>query len=132
MATARPASQTVDAYIARCAPAVRARMQRIRRIIRRAAPDAEEKISYQIPTFTLNGALLHFAAFTNHIGLYPPVKGDKRLEKAVARYAGPKGNLRFPLDEPMPYELIERIAELRVKQNRARASAKAATRPRRP
>jgi uncharacterized protein YdhG (YjbR/CyaY superfamily) len=122
-AVARPAPETIGDYIARCPPNVRSRLERIRRIIRRAAPDAEEKISYKIPTFTLNGVLLHFAAFTNHIGLFPPVRGDARIEKAIARFAGPKGNLRFPLDEPMPYDLIERIAELRVKQNRAKTSA---------
>lgn len=123
MATARR-SLTVDEYIARCPPAVRSKVERIRRIIRRVAPDANERISYGIPTFTLNGVLLYFAAFTNHIGLYPPVKGNARIEKAIARYAGPKGNLRFPLDEPMPYDLIERIAELRVKQNRAKTSTR--------
>ncbi|HEV2181367.1 MAG TPA: DUF1801 domain-containing protein [Gemmatimonadaceae bacterium] len=122
MATPRPAPETVDAYIARCPPHVRSALQRIRRIVRRAAPDAEETISYRIPTFTRNGVLLHVAAFTNHIGLFPPVRGDARIEKAAARYAGPKGNLRFPLDEPIPYTLIERIAKLRVKQNRAKTS----------
>ena len=123
MPTGRPAPETVDEYIARCPPNVRSRLERIRRIVRRAAPDAEERISYRIPTFTWNGVLLHVAAFTNHIGLFPPIRGDARIEKAAARYAGPKGNLRFPLNEPIPYDLIERIAKLRVKQNRAKTSA---------
>ena len=123
MATTRSTPETVEEYIARCPPNVRSKLERIRRIVHRAAPDAEEKISYRIPTFTLNGVLLHVAAFTNQLGLFPPVRGDARIEKAVARYAGPKGNLRFPLDEPMPYTLIERIAALRVKQNLAKASA---------
>lgn len=122
MATSLPAPETVDAYIARCPPNVRSILERIRRIVRRAVPDAEERISYRMPTFTWNGVLLHVAAFTNHIGLFPPVRGDARIERAAAPYAGPKGNLRFPLDEPIPYALIERIAKLRVKQNRAKSS----------
>lgn len=128
MATARPASQSVDEYIARHPLAARTRLQRIRRIIRRAAPDAQETISYRMPAFTQHGVLLYFAAFTSHIGLFPPVKGDARIEKAMARYAGPKGNLRFPLDEPMPWALIERIAKLRAKQDRTKAAAKAKAR----
>jgi uncharacterized protein YdhG (YjbR/CyaY superfamily) len=72
----------------------------------------------------LSGALVYFAAFKTHIGFYPPAKGDAGLEKAVAPYAGEKGNLRFPLDQPMPYRLIERIVRLRVKQNLAKATAK--------
>ncbi|HEY8310141.1 MAG TPA: DUF1801 domain-containing protein, partial [Gemmatimonadaceae bacterium] len=113
--------ETIDDYIAGFAPEVRAILQRIRKTISAAAPGAQEIISYQIPTFRLNGALVHFAAFNHHIGFYPPVRGDARLEKAVARYAGPKGNLRFPLDEPIPYKLIERIVKVRVKQNMANA-----------
>jgi uncharacterized protein YdhG (YjbR/CyaY superfamily) len=72
----------------------------------------------------LNGVLVYFAAFKQHIGLYPPVKGDARLEKAVARYAGDKGNLRFPFSEPIPYDLIARIVKLKVKQNSTKALAK--------
>ena len=92
--------------------------------IRKAAPDAQEAISYRIPAFTLNGALVYFAAFKKHIGFYPPVKGDARLEKAIAAYAGPKGNLQFPLDRPIPYDLIEKIVKLRMRQNLAQAAAK--------
>ena len=77
-----------------------------------------------MPAFKQHGILVYFAAWTKHIGLYPPISGDKALEKAVARYAGPKGNLQFPLDEPMPYDLIERIVKLRVKQDLAKAAAK--------
>jgi len=89
-----------------------------------AAPGAQETISYQIPAFTLNGALVYFAAFKNHIGFYPPVRGDARMEKAVSIYAGEKGNLRFPLDQPIPYALIERVVKLRVKQNLAKVLAR--------
>jgi len=89
-----------------------------------AAPGAQETISYRIPAFRLNGVLVYFAAFKKHIGFYPPVRGDARLEKAVAPYAGEKGNLRFPLDQPIPFALIERITKLRVKQNLAKARSK--------
>lgn len=123
MATRRNAPATIDAYISAFSPEVRTILENIRQAIRRVAPDAEETISYQIPAFKLNGTLVYFAAFSKHIGFYPPVKGDERLKKAVSRYAGEKGNLRFPLDEPIPYDLIERIVRLRLKQNRQRAAA---------
>jgi uncharacterized protein YdhG (YjbR/CyaY superfamily) len=116
--------KTIDEYIAVFAPDVQAILKKIRQTIRRAAPDAEEVISYQMPAFRLHGMLVYFAAWQNHVGLYPPISGDAKLVKAVARYAGPKGNLQFPLDEPMPYDLIERIVEHRVKQNLAKAAAK--------
>lgn len=111
----------IDEYIATFPPNVRAILRKVRSTIRRAAPEAKETISYRIPTFKLQGPLVHFAAFKDHIGFYPPVKGDASIEKAVARYANEKGNLRFPLDEPIPYRLIERIVKLRVKQNLAKA-----------
>jgi uncharacterized protein YdhG (YjbR/CyaY superfamily) len=123
MATDRRTPKTIDEYIAAFSPEVREILEKVRQVVRRAAPDAQEAISYQIPTFKLNGALVYFAAFRKHIGFYPPVKGDARLEKAVSPYAGEKGNLRFPLDQPIPYELIERIAKLRVKQNLAKTAA---------
>jgi uncharacterized protein YdhG (YjbR/CyaY superfamily) len=77
-----------------------------------------------MPTFKQDGVLVHFAAFKDHIGLYPPIRGDAGLEKAISPYAGEKGNLRFPLDRPIPYDLIERILKLRVKQNLAKAVSK--------
>jgi uncharacterized protein YdhG (YjbR/CyaY superfamily) len=123
MASVRAAPKTIDEYIEAFSPEVQDILQKIRRVVHDAAPDAEEAISYQIPTFKLNGALVYFAAFKKHIGFYPPLSGDTRLEKAVSRYAGEKGNLRFPLDQPIPYDLIERITKLRVKQNLAKAAA---------
>ena len=99
-------------------------LQRIRATIANAAPDARETISYQIPAFMLNGPLVYFAAFKKHIGFYPPVRGNATLENAVAPYAGEKGNLRFPLDHPIPYRLIERIVKHRVKQNRVKTATK--------
>src|ERR1700677_601907 len=93
----------IDEYIALFSPEVQAILEKIRGIVKNAAPDAQETISYRIPTFKLNGALVHFAAFQRHIGFYPPVRGDAKLEKEIASYRGEKGNLRFPLDRPIPY-----------------------------
>ena len=124
MAPGGTAPKSIDEYIAAFSPEVQAVLERVRFTIRNAAPGAQETISYQIPAFTLSGVLVYFAAFKNHIGFYPPVKGDAKLEKAVLGYAGEKGNLRFPLDQPIPFGLIERIVKLRVKQNLAKAAAK--------
>ena len=120
MSATRTAPKNMDEYIAACAPEVRAILERIRRTVRNAVPDAQETISYRMPTFTLHGVLVHFAAFKKHIGFYPPVRGDAKLQKAIATYAGEKGNLQFPLDQPIPYGLIERIVKHRAKQNSAR------------
>jgi uncharacterized protein YdhG (YjbR/CyaY superfamily) len=121
MVSARRKPKTISAYIALFPPGVQEILEKIRSTIRSAAPAAQETISYQIPAFTQNGTLVYFAAFKKHIGFYPPVRGDARLENAVSKYAGEKGNLRFPLDQPIPYRLISRIVKLRVKQNMAKA-----------
>ena len=123
MAKAEP-PKDIDEYIAGFPADVRAILRKVRATIRMAAPEVTETISYQMPAFKQHGFLVYFAAWKEHIGLYPPVSGDKALEKAVARYAGPKGNLQFPLDEPIPYDVIERIVKLRVKQDAAKAEAK--------
>lgn len=115
---------TIDGYISQFPGDVRAALEDVRATIRRAAPDAEEVISYQMPAFRQHGILVYFAAWKAHVGLYPPISGDPAIEKAVARYAGPKGNLQFPLDGPMPLALIERVVRLRVKQDTAKAAAK--------
>ncbi len=104
MATGQETPKDIDEYIAAFSPEVQEILQKIRLTIRNVAADAQETISYQIPTVRLNGVLLYFAAFKKHIGFYPPVKGDAKLTKAVAPYAGEKGNLRFPLDQPIPYD----------------------------
>lgn len=114
----------IDAYISQFPADLRAVLEQVRETIRHAAPVAKEVISYQMPAFKRHRILVYFAAWKNHIGLYPPISGDKALEKAVARYAGLKGNLQFPLDEPIPYDLIERIVKLRVKQDSAKAAAR--------
>ena len=124
METGGAKAENIDEYIAIFSSEIRAILKKIRLTIRNAAPDAEEAISYRMPTFKQNGVLVHFAAFKNHIGLYPPIHGDAGLEEAISPYAGEKGNLRFPLDQPIPYDLIERIVKLRVKQNLAKAVSK--------
>lgn len=123
------AAADIDAYIAAAAAEARAVLRQIRRLVRRAAPKSTEVISYRMPAAKGHGILLYFAAFKAHIGIFPPVAGDARLEKALAPYRGPKGNLRFPLDEPIPYALIERIVRLRARQDSARAAGRKAVAP---
>lgn len=109
----------VDAYIAKFPKAHRALLKKVRRTIRAAAPKATEVISYRIPAYRMNRMLVYFAGFKAHIGLFPPVRGDAALAKAVAKYAGPKGNLKFPYDQPLPLALIARIVRHKVNQDRA-------------
>ncbi|MBO0859289.1 MAG: DUF1801 domain-containing protein [Chloracidobacterium sp.] len=118
--------KTIDEYISTCLPEVQPILEKIRATVKKAAPGATEKICYRMPTFTMDGNLVHFAAFKEHIGFYPPVRGDADLMKDLARYAGPKGNLRFPLDERIPYGLITRIVKARVLENRQRAEQRRA------
>jgi uncharacterized protein YdhG (YjbR/CyaY superfamily) len=122
MTTGRATPKKIDEYIASFSPEVRAILETIRLTIRNAAPGAQETISYKIPMFRLNGVLIYFAAFKKHIGLFPPVRGDAKLAKVASAYAGEKGNLQFPLDQPIPYGLIEKIVRLKVKQNSLKAS----------
>lgn len=104
-----PAS--IDAYIASARPDVQPVLTRIREVVRAAVPDATECISYQMPALRRKKVCVYFAAFKGHIGVYPPVKGSATLQKRLTRYRGPKGNLQFPLDEPMPYALIGQVAK---------------------
>jgi len=110
----------VDEYIRGFPAEVQRVLREIRETVRSAAPHAQEVISYKMPTLKQHGVLIYFAAFKKHIGFYPPVKGDSKLEAAAARYAGEKGNLRFPLDQPIPYDLIKRITRFRLKQELAK------------
>ena len=98
--------------------------QKVRMTIRQAATDAKETISYRMPAYKKHGILVDFAAFKSHVGLYPPISGSRTIEKAVARYAGPKGNLRFPYDKPISYDLIEWIVKLRLTQDLAKPVVK--------
>jgi uncharacterized protein YdhG (YjbR/CyaY superfamily) len=121
VARAPATPRSIDEYIAACAPRARVVLRKLRSTIKRAAPpDTEELISYRMPAFRSNGILLYFAAFKNHVGIFPPIRGDAKLEAAVRNYAGPKGNLRFPLDEPIPYALVARIVKFRARQDRAK------------
>jgi uncharacterized protein YdhG (YjbR/CyaY superfamily) len=124
MKTDRAAPGTIDEYIAGFPPKVQAILQKIRLTIRQAAPDAEETISYQMPTFTLHGNLVHFAAFKNHIGFYPVPTGIEKFKQELAAYEGGKGSVKFPLDQPIPYDLIGRIVKFRVQENLAKAAVK--------
>jgi len=119
---------SIDEYIAASPAKVRSILRELRRVIRAGAPSADEVISYRMPAFRQRGILVYFAAFKGHIGLFPPVRGDAKLKKALAPYAGPKGNLSFPLDRPIPYTLIRRVVRLRVKQDSAGKVAKAGKR----
>ena len=115
--------KTIKEYIAACAPEVQPVLQKIVTTIGRAAPGAQEKISYRMPSFHLKGALIYLGAFKKHIGLYPPVRGDKSLMKEVSAYAGEKGNLKFPLDKAIPYTLIVKIVKARITENQKRFEA---------
>ena len=107
--------ETIDEYIETFPKDVQSILEKMRRTIRKAAPDAEEAISYQIATFKLKGSsLVHFAAFRKHIGLYPPA--PREFKKEVSSYEGPKGNLKFPTDKPIPYDLVTRIVLFRRKE----------------
>lgn len=117
-------SVEIDEYIAQFPAEVQRKLKQVRQAIRRAAPEAEEVISYRMPAFRQQGIVVYFAGWKEHVGLYPPVQGDAELEAAVAEYAGPKGNLQFPLAAPMPLDLIERIVRHRVQQNLDRAQSK--------
>ncbi len=120
----------IDAYIAQFPSEVQQVLRKVRATIRAATPKAREVISYKMPAFRQHGILVYFAAWKNHIGLYPPISGDAAIVKAAAKYAGPKGNLQFPLDEPMPYDLIKRIVKLRVRQDNEKVEAKRGKRKR--
>jgi uncharacterized protein YdhG (YjbR/CyaY superfamily) len=124
MRTDRSAPKTIDEYIAGFPRDVQEILEKIRRTIREAAPEADETIKYQMPTFTFKGNLVHFAAFKEHIGFYPVPTGIEAFKSELSVYAGGKGSVRFPLDRPIPFDLIRRIVEFRVKENLQRAEAR--------
>jgi uncharacterized protein YdhG (YjbR/CyaY superfamily) len=125
MKTARRAAKDIDEYIDRFPEDVQNVLHKIRALINEVVPDAEEKISYQIPTFTLNGSyLIYFAGFKNHVSVYPAPRGTAQFKKELAAYEGGKGTVRFPLDQPIPYGLIKRIVKFKVKENKEKAKEK--------
>ncbi len=115
---------SINAYIADFPPEIRDRLEAMRRTIREAAPEAEEIISYQMPTFYLNGNLVHFAAFKNHIGFYPAPSGIEAFREELAVYKGAKGSVQFPFKEPLPLELVRRITAFRMEENLAKGKKK--------
>ena len=115
---------SIDEYIATFPGEIQKILEEIRATIKAAAPEAEEKISYQMPTFFLKGNLVHFAAFKKHIGFYPTPTGIEKFKKELSVYEGAKGSVQFPLDKPMPYALISKIVKFRVKENLAKAADK--------
>ena len=116
--------KTIDEYIASFPPDIQELLQQVRRRIKQAAPEAEETIKYQMPTFTLKGNLVHFAAFKNHIGFYPAPTGIEAFQDRLAAYHGAKGSVRFPLDQPIPFDLITDIVKFRAQENLAKAATK--------
>lgn len=124
MQSDQPPIQNIDEYIAGFPTAIQAILQKIRATIHETAPAAQEVISYQMPTFRQEGNLVHFAAFKNHIGFYPTPSGIEQFDERVAVYKAGKGSLNFPLDKPIPYDLISEIVKFRLQENLAKAAAK--------
>jgi uncharacterized protein YdhG (YjbR/CyaY superfamily) len=124
MTTKQTTPKDIDEYIARYPEDIQEILEKIRMTIREAAPEADERISYQIPTFALEGNLVHFAAYKNHIGFYPTPSGIEEFEEELSFYVGGKGSVKFPLDNPIPYDLITKIVRFRVKENLQRVETK--------
>jgi uncharacterized protein YdhG (YjbR/CyaY superfamily) len=115
---------SIDEYIATFPEDIQQLLKQMRATIHAAAPDATEKISYQMPTFFLKGNLVHFAAFKDHIGFYPTPSGTEAFKDELARYEAGKGSIRFPINEPLPLELVSKIVKLRVAENLKKAEEK--------
>jgi uncharacterized protein YdhG (YjbR/CyaY superfamily) len=121
----KPQMISIDTYIAQFPADIQKKLKDLRAIIHAAAPDATEKISYQMPTFFLKGNLVHFAAFKNHIGFFPTPSGITTFEKELAVYRTSKGTMQIPLDQPLPADLITRIVKYRMAENLQKAEKKA-------
>ncbi|BAI61809.1 conserved hypothetical protein [Methanocella paludicola SANAE] len=113
--------ETIDEYILQFSPEVRDKLSKLRKVIKEAAPEAEEKISYRMPAFAQNGILVYFAAFKEHIGFFPTSSGIAKFKDELSRYKGGKGSVQFPLDKPLPYELVSRIVKFRIAENMGKA-----------
>ncbi|CAH1214527.1 hypothetical protein PAECIP111893_03811 [Paenibacillus plantiphilus] len=116
--------ESIDDYISLFPPEVQERLETLRKVIKEAAPDAQERINYQMPTFVLHGNLVHFAAYKKHIGFYPAPSGIAAFKQELSVYKGAKGSVQFPLEKPLPYELISRIVKFRAAENIEQAAAK--------
>jgi len=117
-------ANNIDEYISGFPEEIQILLEQVRATIKQAAPEAEEAIKYAMPTFVLNGNLVHFAAFKNHIGFYPVPSGIEAFKKELSVYKGAKGSVQFPLNQPMPLELITKIVKFRVDENLRKAKAK--------
>ncbi|MEJ0106431.1 MAG: DUF1801 domain-containing protein [Bacteroidota bacterium] len=115
---------TIDEYIAGYPKNVQKLLEEVRTTIKKAAPEAEEAIKYGIPTFILNGNLVHFGGFKNHIGFYPAPSGIEEFKKELSKYAGAKGSVQFPIDKPLPLSLITKIVKFRTKKNLEKVKVK--------
>ena len=118
------AFESTDEYISRFPSEVQAILNKLREVIKQSAPEAREKISYQMPTFDLHGNLVHFAAYAKHIGFYPGASGIEAFKQELSAYKGAKGSVQFPIEKPLPYELISKIVKYRVAQNIEKAASK--------
>jgi uncharacterized protein YdhG (YjbR/CyaY superfamily) len=119
-----PPAATVDEYVKRFPPKVRTILQKLRQIIKKAAPKAEELISYQIAGYKYQGMLIYFAAWEKHISVYPAPREHEAFKKELSAYKGGKGTVQFPIDKPLPWGLITKIVKFRVKENEIKASLK--------
>ncbi|WP_298837065.1 iron chaperone [Clostridium sp.] len=124
MEEAKNISKSIDEYILKFSSETQEILKTLRKVIKECAPDAEEKISYQMPTFVLHGNLVHFAAYKNHIGLYPKPSGTESFKLELSQYKSGKGSIQFPIEKPLPYELIRKIVKFRVAENIKKEEAK--------
>lgn len=115
---------SIDEYISQFSAEIQEILQSVRKVINETAPDAKEKISWQMPTFVLNGNLVHFAAHKNHIGLYPGSSGIEKFKNEMAEYKNSKGAVQFPINKPIPFDLIRKIVKFRVEENILEAEMK--------
>jgi uncharacterized protein YdhG (YjbR/CyaY superfamily) len=122
--TSKVTYESIDHYISSFPPDIQETLQNIRKVVRQAAPDAVEKISYQMPTFAQQGNVVHFAAFKNHIGFYPAPSGIIEFDQELAPYKAGKGTIQFSLGQPIPYDLITKIVKFRVAENMGKAERK--------
>jgi uncharacterized protein YdhG (YjbR/CyaY superfamily) len=128
MKTNKVGFSSIDDYIATFPEETQKILQELRDTIKAAAPDAQEKISYQMPAFTLKGNLVYFAAFKNHIGFYPTPSGTEAFKHEISIYQGAKGSIRFPIDKPLPLKLISKIVKFRIAENLKKAERKSSKR----
>jgi uncharacterized protein YdhG (YjbR/CyaY superfamily) len=124
MKISQSAPKNIDTYVAGFPPRTRMILQKVRTTVRKAAPAAEEKISYRIPAFFQHGPLVYFAAFKKHLGFFPTSSGIRKFKTQLSAYKGGRGSVQFPLDKPIPFSLISHIVKFRVKENLAKARKK--------